>query len=65
VSPLISRSTFQRHLHPADVYYGRAEAIFEQRKPLKERTRKARRKANLTNANNPRKKGHLRARILP
>ena len=35
------------NLHPADVYYGRAEAILKQRKQLQTKTKKARKKANL------------------
>jgi hypothetical protein len=52
------------NLHPADVYFGRAEAILEQRKQLKEQTKKARKKANLTNPKNLRKKRNLRAKTL-
>jgi putative transposase len=52
------------NLHPADVYYGRADAILDQRKHLKEQTKKARKKANLKNPKNPRKKRHLRAKTL-
>jgi transposase InsO family protein len=52
------------NLHPADVYYGRADAILEQRKQLKEQTKKARKQANLKKPKNPRKKRHLRAKTL-
>jgi putative transposase len=52
------------NLHPADVYYGRADAILEQRKQLKEQTKKARKKANLQKTKNPRKNRHLRAKTL-
>jgi putative transposase len=52
------------NLHPADVYYGRADAILEQRKHLKEQTKKARKKANLTPQKNSRKNRHLRAKTL-
>ena len=40
------------NLHPADVYFGRAEAILAQRKSLKEKTKKARKKANLLKPKN-------------
>jgi putative transposase len=53
------------NLHPADVYFGRAEAVLEKRKQLKEQTKKARKKANLKNPKNPRKNQHLRAKTLP
>jgi transposase InsO family protein len=49
------------NLHPADVYFGRAEAVLEKRKQLIEQTKKARKKANLKN---PRKNQHLRAKTL-
>lgn len=52
------------NLHPADVFFGRAEAVLEQRKQLKEQTKKARKKANLKNPKNPRKNRHLRAKTL-
>jgi putative transposase len=52
------------NLHPADVYYGRADAILEQRKQLKEQTEKARKKANLKPIQNPRKKRYLRTKTL-
>jgi putative transposase len=52
------------NLHPADVYYGRADAILEQRKQLQEQTKKARKKANLTPPKNPRKKRNLRTKTL-
>jgi len=52
------------NLHPADVYYGRAEAILEQRKSLQEQTKKARKKANLQKTKNSRKNRHLRAKTL-
>jgi transposase InsO family protein len=52
------------NLHPADVYFGRSEAVLEKRKQLKEQTKKARKKANLKNPKNPRKKRHLRAKTL-
>jgi putative transposase len=52
------------NLHPADVYYGRADAILEQRKQLKEHTKKARKRANLKPTKNPRKNQHLRAKTL-
>ncbi|MBU1881219.1 DDE-type integrase/transposase/recombinase [bacterium] len=48
------------NLHPADVYYGRAEAIIKQRKLLQEQTKKARKRANLK----PRKKRNLRTKSL-
>ncbi len=47
------------NLHPADVYYGRADAILKQRQRLKEQTKKARKKANLDPNQNPRKKRNL------
>lgn len=52
------------NLHPADVYYGRAEAILQQRKHLKEQTQKARKKGNLKPTKNPRKNQHLRAKTV-
>lgn len=52
------------NLHPADVYYGRAEAILQQRKQIKEQTKKARKKANLSNTKKPRKKRNLRTKSL-
>ncbi|MCX6601899.1 MAG: integrase core domain-containing protein [bacterium] len=52
------------NLHPADVYFGRADAILTQRKQLKEQTKKARKRANLTPTKNPRKKRNLRAKTL-
>jgi putative transposase len=52
------------NLHPADVYYGRAEAILQQRQQLKVQTPKARQKAHLNNPKNPRKKRHLPAKTL-
>jgi transposase InsO family protein len=52
------------NLHPADVYFGRADAILEQRKQLQEQTKKARKKANLQKTKNPRKNRHLRAKTL-
>jgi putative transposase len=52
------------NLHPADVYYGRADAILEQRKQLKDQTKKTRKKANLTPTKNPRKKRNLRTKTL-
>jgi len=52
------------NLHPADVYYGRAEAILKQRQLLKEQTKKARKQANLKTNQNPRKKRNLRTKSL-
>jgi len=52
------------NLHPADVYFGRADAILEQRKQLKEQTENARKKANLKPIQNPRKKRNLRTKTL-
>jgi putative transposase len=52
------------NLHPADVYFGRAEAVLEKRKQLKEQTKKARKKVNLHTTQNPRKKRNLRAKTL-
>jgi transposase InsO family protein len=52
------------NLHPADVYYGRADAILEQRKQLKEHSKKTRKRANLKPTKNPRKNQHLRAKTL-
>jgi putative transposase len=55
------------NLHPADVYYGRADAILMQRKALQKATKKARKQANLkpkSNPKNPRKKRHLHQKSL-
>ena len=52
------------NLHPADVYFGRAEAIQKQRQLLKEQTKKARKQANLNPNQNPRRKRNLRTKSL-
>jgi putative transposase len=52
------------NLHPADVYFGRVEAIVQKRKQLQEQTKKAHKKANLNTTKNPRKNRHLRAKTL-
>ena len=52
------------NLHPADVYYGRAEAILKQRQLLKEQTKMARKKANLKTTPKPRKKRNLQTKTL-
>jgi len=52
------------NLHPADVYYGRAQDVLEARKQLQEQTKKARKKANLNTTQKLRKKRHLRTKTL-
>ena len=52
------------NLHPADVYYGRADSFLEQRKRLKEQTKKARKQANLKPTQDSLKHRHLRTRTL-
>ena len=52
------------NLHPADVYFGRAEAIQKQRQLLKEQTKKARKQANLNPNQKSRRKRNLRTKSL-
>ena len=52
------------NLHPADVYFGRSEAILKQRQLLKEQTKKARKQANLNPQQNPRRTRNLRTKSL-
>jgi len=52
------------NLHPADVYFGRSEAILEQRKQLRQKTKMTRKRANLKPTENSRRKRDLRVKTL-